>query len=122
MIDSSGVDIDPATTSDYDSVLGEIKAAVEFGGNVFSKQQTSTNAIVALGSVKLRDVVIRNDDAVNAVDLGESQVDVATFRAQSLEIGSGASIGFTQVDLATLFVLSSVAGSHANIQIIGVEV
>lgn len=117
-----GTPIDPSPEGEYDTALSEIKTAVEFGGNVYSKQQTSTNALVALGAVKLRDVVIRNDDATNAVDIGETAVDVATFRGASLELAAKASLGFTQVDLATLFVLSSVAGSHALLQIIGVEI
>ena len=122
LIDSDGVDVDPAIKDEYDTVLNNIKTAVEFGGNIYSKQQTSTNALVAVGVVKLRDVVIKNADAANAIDLGETQVDVATFRAQSIELAAGGSIGFTQVDLATLFVLSSVAGSHATIQVIGTEI
>ena len=94
---------------------------VEFNGAVYSKQQTSTNAQVAVGAVKLRDVVIKNTHASNAVDLGESAVDVAAFRAASIELAAGSSIGFTCVNLTSLYILSSVAGSHGTISLIGVE-
>ena len=118
ILNTAGVDINPST----EETLTLVKTAVEFGGGVYSKQQTSTNALVAVGAVKLRDVVIKNADAANSVDLGKTAVDVASFRAASLELAAGASIGFTQVDLASLFVLSSVAGSHAIIQLLGVEI
>ena len=122
LLKADGTTINPGEASEYDTVLGSIETAVEFGGNVYSKQQTSTNALVALGAVKLRDVVIRNDDAANAVDLGETAGTVGAFRSASMELPSGASIGFTQVNLATLFILSSVADSHALLQVIGVEI
>ena len=122
LINSSGANIDPAIESEYDTVLDDIKTATEFSGAVYSKQQTSTNALVAVGATKLRDVIIKNTDAANAVDLGETAVDVATFRSASMELAAGANMGFTQVDLATLFILSSVAGNHAKISVIGVEI
>ena len=134
LINSNGANVDPAT----EGTLEDVKTATEsldanafdsatdtiklgFSGAVYSKQQNSTNALVAVGATKLRDVVIMNTDAANAVDLGETAADVATFRAASLELAPGASIGFTQVNLATLFVLSSVAGSHGRISVLGVE-
>jgi len=122
ILKADGTTIDPAPEGEYDTVLGAIKTATEFSGTVYSKQQTSTNALVALGSVKLRDVLIKNTDAANAIDLGKHKADVAIFRTTSYELGAGAAIGFTQVDLSRLYILSSVAGSHASLSLIGVEI
>ena len=122
LLNSSGLNIDPAIESEYDTVLDDIKTATEFSGAVYSKQQTSTNALVAVGATKLRDVIIKNTDAANAIDLGESAVDATAFRAASMELAAGEATGFTQVDLATLFILSSIAGSHAKISVMGVEI
>ena len=134
LVDSGGVNIDPAEEGTQEDIKTAIESLetdafdsstdtiqIGFTGTVYSKQQTSTNLMVAVGAVKLRDVVIINNDAANPVDLGESAVDVATFRAASIELAAGASIGFTQVDLNTLYILSSIAGSHATISLIGVE-
>ena len=97
------------------------KTLPQFGGAAYSKAQSSTDAMIALGAKKLRDVIIKNVHATHEVYIGESQANVATFRAQSLELASGVSAGFTQIDLATLFILSSTAGEHAEVRILGVE-
>jgi len=114
--------IDPAVESEYETVLGEIKTAVEFSGSVYSEQQTSTNAMVAIGTYKLRDVIIKNTAAANAIDIGMQKGSVADFRADSYELGAGAVIGFTQVNLATLFILSSIADSHGTISLLGTKI
>ena len=108
---------------DWDSA-NKCKTEEQFSGAPFNKQQTSTNAMVVLhGSTKkLRDIVIKNTDASNAVDIGITQADVATFRSNSFELKAGAAIGFTMIDLHLLKILSSVAGNHALIHLIGTEV
>lgn len=122
ILKADGTNIDPAEDGEYDTVLDAIKTATEFSGAAYSKQQTSTNALVALGAVKLRDVIIKNNDAANSVDIGKTAANVAAFRAASYEVLAGAAIGFTQVNMSTLFILSSVADSHASLSVLGVEI
>jgi len=123
ILKADGTTIDPAPEGEYDTVLGEIKTATEFSGNVFSKQQTSTNAMVAFSTtMKLRDIIIKNIHAANSVDIGMYAADVATFRNTSYELGAGATVGFTSVNLSKIYLLSSVADSHGKIAMLGTAV
>jgi hypothetical protein len=138
--DSSGGDIDPATedgnlatcASELATVNTELTAqgveqdklvtALEWSGTPYSTPKTSTNVVQKFeaGSKKLRDVIIRNTDATNAVDIGLYNATPATFRAASFEVAAASSVGFREVDLTLLGVLSSVAGNHAIVHVLGV--
>jgi hypothetical protein len=92
------------------------------GGHLASTPKTSTNAVQKFEATtkKLRDVVIRNTDAANAVDIGLYNATPATFRAASFELAAASSIGFKEVDLTLLGLISSADGSHAVIHVLGV--
>jgi len=141
LIDASGTRIDPCkedgalydelvkhTTAlqiidDWDSA-NKCKVEEQFGGVVYSTPKTSTNAVAKFEAAAklLRDVVIKNTDAANAVDIGLYHATPANFRAASFELGAGASIGFTMVDMNSLAVISSVDDNHAVIHVIGTAV
>ena len=120
-----GISINTAVELIDNAISGtKMQTEEQFSGTPYNKQQTSTDGMVVLyGSTKkLRDVVIKNTDAANAVDIGITQANVATFRANSFEVKAGAAIGFTMIDLNLLKILSSVAGNHATIHLIGTEI
>lgn len=128
--DSSGSDIDPATEDSLSTIVSnQFDASVDtmmlrFNGKPYSTPKTSTNACQRFNGTnpkKIADIIIRNTDAANAVDIGLYNATPATLRAASFELGALASIGFTQVDLYQLGIVSSVDGSHAVVQVIGVE-
>jgi hypothetical protein len=93
----------------------------EVAEDAYSTPITSTNAVQKFeaSSKKLTDVIIRNIDAANAVDIGLYNATPATFRAASFEVASGASIGFRKIDLTTLGIISSVDDAHATVQVLG---
>ena len=92
-------------------------------GDTYSTPITSTNAVAKFEAAtkELADVVIRNIDAANAVDIGLYNATPATFRAASFELAAGASLGFRKLDLSTLGIISSVDDAHATVQVIGSE-
>jgi hypothetical protein len=112
----AGTDVDLVTESNFDTKM----AGLQWTGTPYSSPKTSTNAVQKFEAAtkKLRDVVIRNTDAANAVDIGVYHATPATFRAASFELISGASIGFKEVDLTLLGLISSADGSHAVIHVL----
>ena len=97
---------------------------LRFHGTPYSIPITSTNACQRFNSTnpkKIADIIFKNIDAANAVDIGLYNATPATLRAASFELAAGASFGFTKVDLYQLGIISSVDGSHAIVQVIGVE-
>jgi hypothetical protein len=128
----AGTDVDLALESTLGSVGTELTAqgveqdklvvALEWTGTPYSTPKTSTNAVQKFEATtkKLRDVVIRNTDAANAVDIGLYNATPATFRAASFELAAASSIGFKEVDLTQLGLISSVDGSHAIVHVLGV--
>jgi hypothetical protein len=95
----------------------------EVAESAYSTPITSTDAVQKFeaASKKLTDVIIRNIDGANAVDIGLYDATPATFRAASFEVAAGASVGFRKIDLTTLGIISSVAGDHAIVQVLGSE-
>jgi hypothetical protein len=127
---ASGVDINPATEdtlSDIETNLfdGSVDTLMlRFNGTPYSTPITSTNAVQRFNGTtpkKIADIVIRNIDAANPVDIGLYNATVATLRAASFELTAGSSIGFTKVDLYQLGIVSSTDGNHATVQVMGVE-
>ena len=127
---ASGTDINPATEETLSTIAtNQFDASVDtmmlrFNGTPYSTPITSTNAVQRFNGTnpkKIADVIIRNTDAANAVDIGLYNATPATLRAASFEVGALASIGFTKVDLYQLGIISSVADAHAVVQVIGVE-
>ena len=107
--------------TELESLDSQISNKEYFGGEIFSKRQTSTNTKAAVGTVKLRDIVIQNKDGANAVSLGIDGVDTATMRTTSFQLDAGASLGFVKLDLATLFLASASDGAAAIIHVIGTK-
>lgn len=98
------------------------KTYESFSGTPYSTPITSSNAVQRFNATNpklLRDVVLRNTDTANAVDIGLYNATVATFRGASFELAAGATVGFTLVDLYQLGTVSSIDGSHAIIHVIG---
>lgn len=128
----AGSDVDLALESTLGSVDTELTAqgveqdklvvAMEWTGTPYSTPKTSTNAVQKFEATtkKLRDIVIRNTDAANAVDIGVYNATPATFRGASFELAAGAAIGFKEIDLTLLGIISSVDGNHAIVHVLGV--
>lgn len=128
--DSAGNDINPATedtlsgmyTNQYDASVDTIM--LRFNGKPYSIPMTSTNACQRFNNTnptKIADVIIKNIDVANAVDIGLYNATPATLRGASFELPALASIGFVKVDLYQLALISSIAGSHAVVHVLGVE-
>ena len=129
---TDGTPINPATSDNQDTIIANmydvdsdiIMNKESFGGKPYSTPITSTNACQRFSSTnpeKLRDIIIKNTDASNPVDIGLYHATPATLRGASYELNGGAAIGFRNVDLYQLGLISSTDGNHAIVQVLGTE-
>jgi hypothetical protein len=128
----AGTDVDLALESTLGDVKTEITAqgveqdklvvALEWSGTPYSTPITSTNAVQRFEAAtkKLRDVIIRNTDAANPVDIGVYHATPATFRGASFELAAASSVGFREIDMNKLGIISSADGNHAIVHVLGV--
>lgn len=89
----------------------------QFTGRFYSDNFTAPDAAseAALGSVKLRDCVIKNTHATYEAELRKSGGDF-------VELAAGASIQLSQIDLATVFCKAQLDTENPVLDIFGTEV